>query len=78
MSAEEIAKVEQHIEDLEAALADPALSVEYEGKKLTFENSDGIQARIDYFKSKLKKLTGAAKGRGPRRVTVYTNSRKGL
>lgn len=75
MSAD-VAKIIEYIAALEAALADPSLSMEYEGHRVTFESADAIVRRIKYFKNKLQKLD--PRTCGPRRTTVYTNSRKGL
>lgn len=77
MSAD-ITQIKQHIADLEAALVDPAISVEYEGKKVVLGDSADIEARLGYFRRKLNNLSSSGKCRGPRRTTVYTNSRKGL
>lgn len=62
---------------LEEALADGALSVEYDGKKVTFDNAEALIRRINYFKAQLNS-NGSPSRQGPRRTTVYTNSRKGL
>lgn len=74
MSAESI---NLKIAALEEALAEGALSVEYDGKKVTFDNAAQLIRRIRYFKNQLQEITGS-KTRGPRRATVYTNSKKGL
>ena len=74
MSAETI---RQKIAILEEALAEGALSVEYDGKKVTFDNANALIRRINYFKSQLDSVTGH-KTRGPRRQVVYTRGNKGL
>lgn len=74
MTAEDI---QQHINDLELALVDPTISVEFEGRKLALDSADLIIRRIKYFKNKLRALSTGRRN-GPRRLTVYTNTKKGL
>jgi len=71
-------QIEIHISKLEEALADNVLSIEFEGKRTVFDNAEAIILRIAYFKTKLSSANSTRVGRGPRRTTVYTNSRKGL
>ena len=75
MSAEDI---KAKIAILEGALSEGALSVEYDGKRVTFDTAEALIRRINYFKAQLTAATSTTSRRGPRRITVYTNSRKGL
>lgn len=70
-------QIKGYIQALEEGLADNVLTIEFEGKKTTFDNAQGIVRRIKYFQEKLSAV-GAGPRRGPRRTTVYTTGRKGL
>nr|BFD58904.1 hypothetical protein CKG001_10110 [Bdellovibrio sp. CKG001] len=70
-------QIKGYIQALEEGLADNVLTIEFEGKKTTFDNAQGIIRRIKYFKEQLS-VTAAGSPRGPRRTTVYTTGRKGL
>lgn len=65
-------QTQSFIDKLEEALADNVLSVEFDGKKTTFDSAQAIIRRIKYFKNKLNK-SGA-----PNRLSVVTLSEKGL